>query len=250
MRVEFAYTVSPPAAVETLTACSKKCHGEAKRDAKCAVASYTAPLMGRIADSGKHNENGAQLAVEHITTEGQAARSPRNAASEIRAILTTIKRVLPDVSESGGMNTTGGRSAQQTAGSGIRAQIPGGDGVCTARVGARAANASRFPVRVNAPRALSSVNRGTGFDRQTEDRSGTPVQIDAPFAHEVLCVFVDAMKRANSFDAPKVLAAMPSAGYGVTGHIAIDHEGDLKEGAITLYDFRDSEAAVLDAVEM
>jgi ABC-type branched-subunit amino acid transport system substrate-binding protein len=250
MRVEFAYAVSDPATVETLTASSTDCHGEAKLGAQRVVAGHTAPLMGRIADSGKQNENGAQLAVEHITTEGQAARSPRNAAAELRAILTRINRVLPDVSESGGMDTTGGQPAQQAAGSGIRAPILGGDGVWTARVGERAANASRHPVRAEAPPALSQTNRGTGFDQQAEDRSSTPVQIDAPFAHEVQCAFVDAMKRANSFDAPKVLAAMPSTGYGVAGHIAIDHEGDLKEGAITLYDFRDSEAAVLDAVEM
>jgi len=48
-----------------------------------------------------------------------------------------------------------------------------------------------------------------------------------------------------------VLAAMPCPDYDrVTGSIAFDDKGDLKEGAITLYDFKDSEAAVLEAVEM
>jgi branched-chain amino acid transport system substrate-binding protein len=64
-------------------------------------------------------------------------------------------------------------------------------------------------------------------------------------------VIVDAMKRANSIEPPKVLAAMPSTDYtGVIGHIAFDDKGDLKEGAITLYDFKDGKKAVLDVVKM
>ena len=251
MRVKFAYAVSAPAAVEMLTACSTKSDGGTHSDATSAVAGHAAPLMGRIAYPGKHNENGAQLAVEQITTERRASRGQRNEASDTRAILTTINRVQPDVSKSGGMDTTNGPRAKQAATYGIRAKILGGDGVCTDKVGELAGSATHNPVCSKAEVALSTMAAGVDFEQQAEDRSHTPVQIDAPFTYEALCVIVDAMKRANSFDAPKVLAAMPSTGYdGVTDHIAIDHEGDLKEGAITLYDFRDSEAAVLDAVEM
>jgi branched-chain amino acid transport system substrate-binding protein len=250
MRVKFAYAVPAPAAVEMLTACSKKSDGEAGTDEKNVVAGHAAPFMGKIAYPGKHNENGAQLAVEQITTERRASRGQRNEASDTRAILTTINRVQPDVSKSGGMDTTNGPRAKQAATFGIRAKILGGDGVCTDKVGELAGSAMRNPVCSKAEVALSTMTPGVDFEQQGEDRSHTPVQIDAPFTYEALCVIVDAMKRANSFDAPKVLAAMPSTGYGVTGHIAFDHKGDLKEGAITLYDFRDSERAVLDAVEM
>ena len=258
MRVKFAYAVSAPAAVEMLTACSEKSDGEAGRGATSVVTGHAAPLMGRIAYPGKHNENGARLAVENINTEGQASgativirEATNDEAADIRAILTTINSVQPDVSRSGGVDTTGGSRAKQAATFGIRAKILGGDGVCTDKVGELAGSAMHNPVCSEAEVALSAMAPGVDFGQQTEDRSHTPVQIDAPFTYDVLCVIVDAMKRANSFDAPKVLAAMPSTGYnGVTGHIAIDHKGDLKEGAITLYDFRDSEAAVLDAVEM
>jgi branched-chain amino acid transport system substrate-binding protein len=296
MRVKFAYAVSAPAAVEMLTACSEKSDGEVGRGATSAATGHAAPLMGRIAYPGKHNENGARLAVENINTEGQASGGTRiqlapdaqrpasgddaaaydsrfadrlakparatgativireatnDEAADIRAILTTINSVQPDVSRSGGVDTTGGSRAKQAATFGIRAKILGGDGVCTDKVGELAGSAMHNPVCSEAEVVLSAMAPGVDFGQQTEDRSHTPVQIDAPFTYDVLCVIVDAMKRANSFDAPKVLAAMPSTGYnGVTGHIAIDHKGDLKEGAITLYDFRDSEAAVLDAVEM
>jgi branched-chain amino acid transport system substrate-binding protein len=263
MRVKFAYAVSAPAAVEMLTACSKKSDGDAGKDAMSVATGHAAPLMGRIAYLDKHNENGARLAVEDITTEGQASGGQHiqivpgaqcfalnDEAADSRAILTTINSVQPDVSKSGGMGTTSGPHVKQAATFGIRAKILGGDGVCTDKVGELAGSAVHNPVCSKAAVALSTMTPGTDFEQQAEDRSHTPVQIDAPFTYDALCVIVDAMKRANSFDAPKVLAAMPSTGYNVTGHIAIDHKGDLKEGAITLYDFRDSEAAVLDAVEM
>ena len=131
MRVKFAYAVSAPAAVEMLTACSKKSDGEAGTDEKVA-ADHAAPLMGRIAYAGKHNENGAQLAVEQITTEGRANGLQRNEASDTQATITTINSVQPDVSKPGGMDTTGGPRPKQAATFGIRAKILGGDGAAAA----------------------------------------------------------------------------------------------------------------------
>ena len=75
------------------------------------------------------------------------------------------------------------------------------------------------------------------------------MQIYAPFTYDAVYVIVDAMKRANSIEAPKVLAAIASTDFnGLTGHIAFDDKGDLKGGAITLYDFKDDKKNVLDVV--
>jgi ABC-type branched-subunit amino acid transport system substrate-binding protein len=309
MRVEFAYAVSIPAAVEMLTACSKKSDGMAgagesavtvaKASASkmpVVVRSHAARLTGSIARLGKDNENGARLAVEENTTQGPTAVSQKiqleldvqriapmaNVAADskgsadesaqtarassaktvareatqdlvtgVRAILTNIKRVQPDGMTSGGMRATGGRPIEQVAAPGSRAQILGGGSVCTGKVGELAGSAGQNPVSSEAALVPSDMTQGTGFYKQDGIRSHTLVQSDAPFPHEALCVNVDAMKRAHSIDAPEVLAAMPRAGYNrITGHIAFDDKGDLKEGAITLYDFKDSNRAVLDAVEM
>ena len=62
---------------------------------------------------------------------------------------------------------------------------------------------------------------------------------------------IDAMKRANSTDAAKILAAMPATNYnGVIGNIAFDDKGDLKQGSITLYNYKDKKKSVLDVVKM
>jgi branched-chain amino acid transport system substrate-binding protein len=259
MRVEFAYAGSVAATVARLTASSNR--------AASVETGYATPLMGRIADPDNDNGSGAQLAAEEITTlelvktapaggaqiAAREATNPR--AADFRAFLTRIKCIRPDVSVSGGSNTTGGRLTVQAAEPGIRAKILGGDGVWTDKVGELADSAAQNPVNPEAAVAPSNLTKGADFLKKDEGRFHTPVQSDAPFAYDAVYVIVDAMKRAHSIDAPKVLAAMPSTGCyrvtgGVTSGFAFDDKGDLKEGAITLYDFKDSEAAVLDAVEM
>jgi branched-chain amino acid transport system substrate-binding protein len=64
-------------------------------------------------------------------------------------------------------------------------------------------------------------------------------------------VLVDAMKRSNSTDPAKILVAMPDTKMnGLVGNIAFDNKGDMKEGVITLYDFKDKKKTVLDVINM
>ena len=180
-----------------------------------------------------------------------AREATNDRATEFQAVLTKIKRVQPDVIMFGGMDATGGPFTKQAAALGIRAKILGGDGVCTDKVGELAGTAVQNLVCSEAGLALSKMDKGADFEKKYVDRFHTPVQIYAPFTYDAVYVIVDAMKRANSIEAPKVLAAMPSTDYnGVIGHIAFDDKGDLKEGAITLYDFKDGKKAVLDVVKM
>ena len=180
-----------------------------------------------------------------------AGEAANDQAADFPAFLTRMKCVQPDLNGSGCMNATGGPLTKQAARLGIRAKILGGDGVWTDKVGELAKSAVQNPVCLEAAFALSDMTKGAGFEKKHEGRSDTPVQSDAPLTYEALSVSVEAIKRAHSIDAPEVLAAMPCPDYDrVTGSIAFDDKGDLKEGAITLYDFKDSEAAVLEAVEM
>jgi branched-chain amino acid transport system substrate-binding protein len=59
------------------------------------------------------------------------------------------------------------------------------------------------------------------------------------------------MKRADSTERTRVLAAMPSTQYdGVIGRIAFDPHGNLKDAAITIYQFKDKKKTVMDVVKM
>jgi branched-chain amino acid transport system substrate-binding protein len=224
-----------------------------------ALANYATKVLNarRIAivdDSSVYGKGLADEFAKSAQASGAkivARETTNDRATEFQAVLRKIKRVQPDVIMFGGMDATGGPFTKQAAALGIRAKILGGDGVCTDKVGELAGTAVQNLVCSEAGLALSKMDKGADFEKKYVDRFHTPVQIYAPFTYDAVYVIVDAMKRANSIEAPKVLAAMPSTDYnGVIGHIAFDDKGDLKEGAITLYDFKDGKKAVLDVVKM
>ena len=172
-------------------------------------------------------------------------------ATDFKAILTKIKGKKPDVIMYGGMDATGGPFAKQAKELGITAKIVGGDGVCTDKVAELAGDAIDNIVCSEAGLALSKMEKGADFDKKYQDRFHTPVQIYAPFTYDAVNVIIDAMKRANSTDAAKILAAMPATNYnGVIGNISFDEKGDLKQGSITLYNYKDKKKTVLDVVKM
>ncbi|WP_250450550.1 branched-chain amino acid ABC transporter substrate-binding protein [Caballeronia sp. ATUFL_M2_KS44] len=184
---------------------------------------------------------GVKIAARESTTEK---------ARNFKAILTKIKRVQPDVVMYGGMDVTGGPFAKEAAALGVKAKILAGDGVCTQELPQLAGDAVQNVVCSEAGPALSKMDKGADFAQKYEARFHTPVQIYAPFTYDAMYVIVDAMKRANSIEAGKVLAAMATTDFnGLTGHIAFDDKGDLKAGTITLYDFKDNKKDVLDVVK-
>ncbi|NMM02291.1 branched-chain amino acid ABC transporter substrate-binding protein [Paraburkholderia sp. RP-4-7] len=224
-----------------------------------ALANYATKVLGakRIAivdDSTVYGKGLADEFAKTVQASGAkivAREATNDRATEFQSVLRKIKSVQPDVIMFGGMDATGGPFTKQAAALGIRAKILGGDGVCTDKVGELAGTAVQNLVCSEAGLALSKMDKGADFEKKYVDRFHTPVQIYAPFTYDAVYVIVDAMKRANSIEAPKVLAAMPSTDYnGVIGHIAFDDKGDLKESAITLYDFKDGKKAVLDVVKM
>jgi branched-chain amino acid transport system substrate-binding protein len=184
---------------------------------------------------------GGRIAGHEVTSEK---------AKDFKAILNKIKRVQPDVVMFGGMDVTGGPFAKQAAALGVKAKILGGDGVCTADMATLAANAAPNVVCSELGVDASKLDKGGDFAQRYEARFHLPVQSYAPFTYDAVYVIVDAMKRANSIEAPKVLAAISSTDFnGLTGHIAFDDKGDLKGGgAITLIDFKDNKKNVIDVI--
>jgi branched-chain amino acid transport system substrate-binding protein len=67
------------------------------------------------------------------------------------------------------------------------------------------------------------------------------VQVYAPYVYDALNVMVAAMVKAGSAEPAKYLPVLANTeGYkGVTGTIAFDNKGDIKNGALTLYTYKD-----------
>ncbi|PLQ01438.1 branched-chain amino acid ABC transporter substrate-binding protein [Cupriavidus pauculus] len=180
-----------------------------------------------------------------------AREATNDKATDFKAILTKIKGKKPDVIMYGGMDATGGPFAKQAKELGITSKIVGGDGVCTDKVAELAGDAVSNIICSEAGLALSKMETGADFEKRYQARFNSPVQIYAPFTYDAVMVVVDAMKRANSTDPAAILAEMPKTNYkGVIGNIAFDEKGDMKEGTITLYEYKDKKKSVLDVVKM
>lgn len=138
-------------------------------------------------------------------------------AVDFRAILTKIKGENPDPVMYGGMAATG-EPIRQASQVGLRAKVLAGDGVCTEKLADLAGDATDNVVCSEAGIALEKMDGGAAFQAKYQKRFGQPIQIYAPFTYDALYIIVDAMKRANSVDPAKILAAMPNTDYkGVLG---------------------------------
>lgn len=224
-----------------------------------ALANYASKSLNAksvaIVDDATAYGKGLADEFEKTIKEGGANVVAREAtndkATDFKAILTKIKGKKPDVIMYGGMDATGGPFAKQAKELGITAKIVGGDGLCTDKVAELAGDAVGNIVCSEAGLALSKMENGADFQKRYQDRFNAPVQIYAPFTYDSVMVIADAMKRAGSTEPAKILEELPKTNYkGVIGNIAFDEKGDMKEGVITLYDYKDNKKSVLDVVKM
>ena len=224
-----------------------------------ALANYVANTLKAktvaiIDDSTQYGKGLADEFEKTVKAAGMKVvtrEASNNKATDFKAILTKIKGSKPDVIMYGGMDATGGPLTKQAAELGIKAKVVGGDGMCTEKLAELAGEAVVNVTCSEAGMALSKMAQGADFQRRYKERFNTDVQIYAPFTYDAVYVLVDSMKRSNSTDPAKILAAMPDTKMqGLVGNIAFDNKGDMKEGVITLYDFKDKNKTVLDVIKM
>jgi branched-chain amino acid transport system substrate-binding protein len=224
-----------------------------------ALANYVAHTLKAktvaiIDDSTQYGKGLADEFEKTAKAEGVKVvtrEASNNKATDFKAILTKIKGSKPDVIMYGGMDATGGPLTKQAAELGIKAKVVGGDGMCTEKLAELAGDAVVNVTCSEAGKALSKMPQGADFQKRYKERFNSEVQIYAPFTYDAVYVLVDSMKRANSTDPAKILLVMPDTKVnGLVGNIAFDNKGDMKEGVITLYDFKDKKKTVLDVINV
>jgi branched-chain amino acid transport system substrate-binding protein len=159
-------------------------------------------------------------------------------ASDFQAILTSIKAKNPDLIYYGGMDAQSGPMMKQIKTLGLGAKFLTGDGSCTTEFLhlSGAAGEGAYCSLPGLP--LDQMPRGADFKKRFNAKYGD-IQSYAPYCYDAVMVLVAAMKKADSVDPAKYLAALPQTDYdGVTSHIAFDANGDLKGGVITVYQDR------------
>lgn len=164
-------------------------------------------------------------------------------ATDFTAILTNVKAKKPDVVFYGGMNSQAGPMLRQMKQLGIDAKFVGGDGICTADLPQLAAGAMADGqvVCAEAGGVEGAAKKSMeDFYAAYKKKFNTEVQIYAPYVYDAVMVMVNAMVKAGSAEPAKYLPVLAKTdGYkGVTGTIAFDNKGDIKNGALTLYTYK------------
>jgi len=169
-------------------------------------------------------------------------------STDFRAILTSIKAKNPDLVFYGGMDAQGAPMIRQLRSLGLKAKFLGGDGVQTSEF-LKLAGADAEGVTASSPGLpIDSMPGGTEFRKKFTERFG-PIQTYAPYAYDAARTMVEAMKMADSAEPAKYLAQLPHVRLnGVTGVIGFDDKGDIRGGAITMYQVRNGKWEVLETV--
>ena len=165
-------------------------------------------------------------------------------ATDFTAILTSLKAKKPDVVFFGGMDAVAGPMLRQMKQLGIDAKFMGGDGICSSELPKLAAGAMADGQVVCAEAGGVEGEQKAGMDQFREKfkaKFNTDVQVYAPYVYDAVMVMAAAMEQAGSSDPAKYLPVLAKTeGYkGVTGTIAFDEKGDIKNGALTLYTYKD-----------
>ena len=164
-------------------------------------------------------------------------------ATDFTAILTQIKAKKPDIIFFGGMDAVAGPMIRQMKQLGITAKFMGGDGICSNGLPGLAGGAMADGQVVCAEAGGVEGTQKAGMDefyKKYKAKFGIDVQVYAPYVYDALNVMAAAMVKAGSADPAKYLPVLAKTeGYkGVTGTIAFDDKGDVKNGALTLYTYK------------
>ena len=163
-------------------------------------------------------------------------------ATDFNAILTKLKGAKPDLIFYGGMDAVGGPMMRQMKQLGIDARFMGGDGICTTEMAKLAGDALGDGKVVCAEAGGVTADKAAAMDafrKKFKEKTGLEVQLYAPYVYDAVNVMVAAMQKANSTDPKKYLPELAKIQYdGVTGRISFDKHGDVRDGALTLYTFK------------
>jgi branched-chain amino acid transport system substrate-binding protein len=178
-----------------------------------------------------------------------ATQFTNDKATDFNAILTSFKAKKPDVAFFGGLDAGGGPMLRQMKQLGISAKYMGGDAICTSDLPKLAGDGigNDQVICAEAGGVEESARKGLDqFKTAYKQKYGKDVVIYAPYTYDALMTMADAMQKAKSADPKKYLPELAKIHHkGVTGMIAFDAKGDIQDGTITLYTYRNGQRTQL-----
>jgi len=215
-----------------------------------ALGRYAVKTMGakRVAVIDDRTAYGQGLVSEFVNGLRQqkvnvvAKEFTNDKATDFSAILTRIRASNPDLVFFGGMNAVAGPMLRQMKQLGLNVKMMGGDGICSDEMHKLSGGTMADGQVVCAEAGGVEASGKAGMDNfraAYRKRFGIDVQIIAPYSYDATLLLAEAMNKAGSAAPAKYLPELAKIRYkGVTGNIAFDPRGDIRDGTITLYTFK------------
>jgi branched-chain amino acid transport system substrate-binding protein len=170
--------------------------------------------------------NGAQIVAHEYTNDK---------AMDFTAVLTAVKGKKPDLLFYGGMDAQGGPMAKQVKALALNLKFMTGDGSYTPEFIKLAGDAAEGAYASLPGVPLDKMPGGAEFEKRFVAKYGV-IQLYAPYCYDAVNMMITAMQKAGSAEPLKYLPFLAGISYdGVTAKIEFDEKGDLKGGAITVY---------------
>jgi branched-chain amino acid transport system substrate-binding protein len=215
-----------------------------------ALGRYAVKGMGvrRVAVVDDRTAYGQGLATEFVKGLQQQGASvvareyTNDKATDFGAILTKIRATHPDLVFFGGMNAVAGPMLRQMKQLGINTKMMGGDGICSDEM-FKLSGGTMADGQVVCAEAGGVEDAGKAaldnFRAAYKKRFGVDVQIIAPYSYDAVMAIAAAMAKAGSPAPAKYLPELAKIRHqGVTGLVAFDEHGDIRDGTLTLYTFK------------
>ncbi len=204
-------------------------------DDRTAYGQGLADVFERVA-----KEKGLKITAREFTNDK---------ATDFNAILTKVRAGKPDVVMYGGMDATAGPMAKQMKQLGIKSRLLAGDGVCSPEFIKLAGDAADILSCSMAGEAVEKLAKGEEFKQKYKAKFNADVQVYSPYSYDAVYIIADAIKRAGKPDRAAITAAMPATNYtGLTGQIAFDEKGDIKGGAISMFNVKEGKLEYVSTV--
>jgi branched-chain amino acid transport system substrate-binding protein len=228
--------------------------------ARYAVGDVKAKRIAVIDDRTAYGKGLADEFIKNVKRAGAASGSSivstqftNDKATDFSAILTAIKATKPDMIFFGGMDAVAGPMLRQMKQLAIPIKFMGGDGMCSDSVPRLAGNAMSDGqvICAEAGGVEPSQEKGMAdFRVAYKKKYGIEVQTYAPYTYDALMTMVAAMQKAGSPDPATYLPVLAKIKYkGVTGNIAFDARGDVQDGVLTIYTFKNARREKLAVVK-
>lgn len=167
---------------------------------------------------------------------------------DFTAVLTAVKGKQPELLFYGGMDAQAGPMARQIKSLAMNVKFMMGDGGYTPEFIKLAGDAAEGAYASLPGVPLDKMPGGKEFSARFVAKY-QPIQLYAPYCYDAVNVMIAAMQKADSVDSAKYMPALAGISHpGVTANIQFDAKGDLKGGAVTLYQVKAGQWQALETV--